>query len=57
VYRSTGRQDDSGQLFKKSVMLLAENAKLEAVYWPTAVIPVTNTVPFNSDCSWVMKLA
>ena len=30
----------SVQLFKKIVMLVAENAKVEAVYCPTAVIPV-----------------
>jgi hypothetical protein len=36
-------------------MLVAEKADVDAVYCPTAVIPVAGVVPFNSDCSCVMN--
>ena len=35
-------------------MLFAENADVDTVYWPTAVIPVARA-PLNADCSWVMN--
>ena len=35
-------------------MLLAENADVDAVYWPTAVIPVARA-PLSSDCNCVMN--
>jgi hypothetical protein len=38
-------------------MLVAPNEKVDAVYCPTAVIPVTKIVPFSSACSWVMNAA
>ena len=43
----------SVQLFKKSVMLFAEKAKLDAVYCPIAVIPVASVLPLSSVCSCV----
>ena len=36
-------------------MVFAENAEVDAVYWPTAVMRVAKVMPFNSVCSWVMN--
>ena len=36
-------------------MLVAAREKVDAVYGPTAVSPVTSVVPFSSACSCVMN--
>jgi hypothetical protein len=36
-------------------MLVADKVKFDAVYCPTAVIPVAKIVPFSSVCSCVMN--
>ena len=43
-------------MFKITVMLVALNETVDAVYCPTAVTPVTKIVPFSSACSLAMSI-